>query len=364
MSRPIPLSLLLLVASLCALSACRHDDPVAAEDAPHVSTSHPVRRDIALTRRYVCQIHSSRHIELRALERGYLHVVSVSEGQVVSKGQPMFSLLPVTYQAELGRAQAEAEAARIELENTRRLAADKVVAPTELALAEARYEKAAAAVTLAQAHLDFTRIDAPFDGIMDRLHVREGSLVEEGELLTTLSDNAHMWVYFNVPEAEYLDLVTADERPEHKTVKLLMANDRLFAQPGRIAVIEADFNNETGTIPFRADFPNPARLLRHGQTGTILLERPLPGALVIPQKATFEILDHHYVFVVGPDDKVVQRRIEVGAELEDVFVVTRGLEEKDRIVVEGLRQVHDGQAVVAAAIAPDDLLAGLKTASE
>jgi membrane fusion protein (multidrug efflux system) len=120
----------------------------------------------------------------------------------------MFRIQPLTYQAEFRRARAEAEAARVELENTRDLAKGNVVSDTQLALARAKYERAQAEVSLAEAHLSFTEIHAPFGGIMDRLELREGSLVEEGELLTTLSDNSTMWVYFNVPEAEYLDYAT------------------------------------------------------------------------------------------------------------------------------------------------------------
>jgi hypothetical protein len=144
---------------------------------------------------------------------------------------------------------------------------------------------------------------------MDRLELREGSLVEEGELLTTLSDNSTMWVYFNVPEAEYLDYATDPLGIENRPVTLLMANGRQFAEPGHIAVIEADFNNRTGTIPFRADFANPTGLLRHGQTGKILLAKPIPGALLVPQKATFEILDQTYVYVLREGGQVQQRRI-------------------------------------------------------
>src|ERR1700740_2160147 len=117
----------------------------------------------------------------------------------------MFQIMPMLYQAELQKAQAEADFVEIEYLNTKRLADSNVVSPNELALAKAKFDKANAELSLAQTHLEFTQIKAPFDGIMDHFHVRTGSLVDEGDLLTTLSDNSEMWVYFNVPEAEYLN---------------------------------------------------------------------------------------------------------------------------------------------------------------
>src|SRR5208337_2592089 len=109
--------------------------------------------------------------------------------------------------------------------------------------------------------------------------------------------------------------------------------------------IEAQFNNETGNIPFRADFPNPDRLLRHGQTGNVLIHRVLKGAIVIPQRATFETLDKRYVYVVDKDDEVHQREIAIQNEMDDIFVIKRGLGVGDRIVLEGIRQVRDGEKV-------------------
>jgi membrane fusion protein (multidrug efflux system) len=332
--------------------------------AARVTATTPLRRDVTITHDYVSQIHANRHIEVRALERGYLESVEVTEGQTVQKGQLMFRIQPLTYQAEFRRARAEAEAARVEFENTRDLASGNVVSDTQLALARAKYERAQAEVSLAEAHLSFTEIHAPFGGIMDRLELREGSLVEEGELLTTLSDNSTMWVYFNVPEAEYLDYATDPLGIENRPVTLLMANGRQFAEPGHIAVIEADFNNRTGTIPFRADFANPTGLLRHGQTGKILLAKPIPGALLVPQKATFEILDQTYVYVLREGGQVQQRRIVIADELEDVFVVAEGLAGDEHIVLEGLRNVRDGAVVEYELEDPDSAFAHLKTHAE
>lgn len=326
-------------------SSCEHkENHHNTEETKYLVTS-PIKKDTLTTRQYVCQIHSIQHIELRALERGYLENIYVDEGQFVKKGQLMFQIMPRLYQAELDRAKAETNYAEIEYQNTKRLAESNVVAPNELALAKAKLDKAKAELALAQVHLDFTQVRAPFDGIMDHFYVRLGSLVEEGELLTTLSDNHEMWIYFNVPEAEYLDYKQKVKKDSIMDVTLMMANNILFEYGGKVTTIEADFNNETGNIAFRATFPNPKGLLRHGETGNILLNAPLKNALLIPQKTTYEILDKKYVFVIDEDNIVRSRQIIVGAELPHIYEVKSGLKETDRILLEGLRKVKDGDKI-------------------
>jgi membrane fusion protein (multidrug efflux system) len=271
----------------------------------------------------------------------------------------MFQIMPMLYQAELQRAKAEANFAEIEYLNTKSLAESNVVSKNELALAKAKFDKANAEVSLAQVHLDFTQIKAPFDGIMDRFHVRLGSLVDEGELLTSLSDNSKMWVYFNVPEAEYLEYETVIKKDSLVHVKLLMANNKVFKYSGIIETIEADFNNETGNIAFRATFPNPKGLLRHGETGNILMNVPFKNALLIPQKSTFEILDKKYVLVIGEDDVVRSRHITVIAEMPHLYVVQDGLAVGDKILLEGLRLVRENDKIHYEFIAPHDAISNL-----
>ncbi|CAM1341329.1 efflux RND transporter periplasmic adaptor subunit [Tenacibaculum aestuarii] len=326
--------------------------------------TNPIKKDTSITKDYVSQIHASQHIELRALEKGYLKQIFVDEGQHVKKGQRMFQISPNVYKADLQKATAEAKAAEIEYKNTQLLAEGNVVSENELALAKANYEKALAEVELAKTHLGFTSIKAPFDGIMDHLHARNGSLLDEGELLTTLSDNSKMWVYFNVPETEYLDYIMSQDKDKKKEVTLLMANNKPFSQKGIVETIEGEFNNETGNIAFRATFPNPDGILRHGETGSILMKVPYKGALIIPQKATFEVLDKKYVFVVDKNDTVKQREITIEAELPHLFLVEKGLTENDRILLEGIRMVKDQQKIHVEFEEPNAVLSSLDLYAE
>ncbi|HTE30837.1 MAG TPA: efflux RND transporter periplasmic adaptor subunit [Chryseolinea sp.] len=328
-----------LCASLCYASCSSKTEEPEAETKFLVTS--PLRRDTSVTRVYVCQIRAVQHIEIRSRERGYLQTTFVDEGQSVKKGQMMFKIMPLLYTAELQKAEAEAKFAEIEYLNTKQLADSNVVSVNELALAQAKFDKAKAEVSLAQVHLAFTDIKAPFDGIMDRFYVRQGSLVNEEDLLTLLSDNSEMWVYFNVPEAEYLNYKVSAKKDSVMKVNLQMANNQLFEYPGIVKTIEADFNNESGNIAFRATFPNPKGLLRHGETGNILATAQLNNALIIPQKATFEILEKKYVFVVGKDNVIQQREITIAAEMPDLYIIKDGVSENDKIVLEGIRKVRD-----------------------
>lgn len=351
---------------LCTLlcyTSCQSKKEEKEEETKFLVTS-PVLMDTSFTKDYVCQIHSIRHIELRAQERGYLENIFVDEGQFVKKGQLLFKIMPKLYEAEMQKAKAEAKAAEIEYDNTKSLADRDVVSPNELAMAKAKFDKAAAELALAQVHLEFTEVRAPFDGIIDRFHVRQGSLIDEGDLLTELSDNSKMWVYYNVPEAEYLDYRTAINRDSLTEVTLQMANNKLFPYLGMVETIEADFNNETGNIAFRATFPNPKGLLRHGETGNIKMLEPYKAVLIIPQKATFEVLDKKYVYLVDKDDRVNLSPITVSAEIPDLYIVTEGLNANDKILLEGLRKVENNDKISYSYEDPKSVIAHLNLPTE
>lgn len=358
-------SLLSLSLSGCNRSEGKDLEEHSESEHLKIVTTSPAVKDVIITEQYVCQIHSCRHIEVCALEGGYLEAIQIKEGQAVKQGDLLFKILPTLYQARLDSETAEAQLAQIEYNNSQRLYQEHVVSDKEVALAKAKFDKAVAKMKLAQAELNFTDIRAPFDGIVDRLYEQLGSLIDEGEMLTSLSDNSVMWVYFNVPEARYLEYKAGLERGEDDLhIELVLANAQKFPQVGKIGAIEADFNNETGNIAFRADFPNPDRLLRHGQTGTILIHRKLENALVIPQRATFEILDKRYVYVIGEGNVVHQHEIKIRNEMEDIFVIQDGIKASDKIVLEGVREVRDGEKVEGEFRAPEEVLSNLKNKAE
>lgn len=348
--------------TLVSLVGCKKEHEEKKEETKFLVTT-PIQKDTIITKEYVSQIHSIQHIELRAQEKGYLEAIYIDEGQHVQKGQLLFKIMPKLYEAEMQRAQAEANFAEIEYKNTKGLADKNVVAPNELAMAKAKMDKAKAELSLAKVHLGFTEIRAPFDGIIDRFHVRLGSLVDEGDLLTNLSDNSKMWVYYNVPESEYLDYKAKSKSNTTPKVDLLMANNKLFDYPGVVETIEGEFNNETGNIAFRATFPNPKGLLRHGETGNIKMTTPIKDAIIIPQKATFEVLDKKYVYILDKDNAIKSKEITIVAELPHLFIV-KGLSVNDKILLEGLRLVKENEKIEYKLEKPEYVMSHLELYAE
>ncbi|MEZ0541329.1 efflux RND transporter periplasmic adaptor subunit [Fibrella arboris] len=351
---------------LCALvylTSCAKEEEKKEEEVKYLVTT-PLVKDTTITKDYVSQIRAYRHIEMRAQQRGYIQNIFVDEGQSVNQGQMMFQIMPKLYEAELQKAEAEASFANIEYQNTKKLADNKIVAPNELSMANAKLDKAKAEVALAQTHLGFTKIRAPFSGIMDHFQVRLGSLVDEGDLLTTLSDNSKMWVYFNVPEAEYLDLKSQAASGNLSNVHLMLANNQMFPYLGKVETIEADFNNTTGNIEFRATFPNPKGVLRHGETGNVQMTLPFKNAMIIPQKATYEVLEKKYVYVVDKNNVIRSREVEIAAELPHIFIVRSGLKREDRILLEGLRQVKENEKIQVKFEKPQAVVSNLSLYAE
>jgi membrane fusion protein, multidrug efflux system len=334
------------------------------EQAVKYSVTTPLKVDTSFTKEYVSQIKSVRNIEIRAQEKGYLQDIYVDEGQSVKAGQVLFRIMPKVYEAELLKAEAEAKIAGIELQNTKILAEKNVVSKNELAMAEAKLDQANAETALAKVHLSFTEIRAPFDGTIDRLPLKLGSLVDEGELLTSLSDNSQMFAYFNVSEPEYLDYETNVKDRANSKVSLMLANSRPLKYQGKVETVESEFDNETGNIAFRARFPNPDKLLKNGETGKVQMTVPLHDALVIPQKATYEIQDKKYVFVVDKRGVVKSKNITVTGEMPDLYVVGSGISENDRILLEGVQKVKEDNRIEADYKAPEEVVAQLRLKAE
>lgn len=351
------------LSALVYLSGCTSKKEAKEEPVKFTVTS-PLRMDTAFTKEYVTQIRSVRNIELRAQEKGYLQNIYVDEGQAVKAGQLLFRIMPRLYEAELLKAQAEAKAAEIELQNAKTLADKNIVSKNEQALAQAKLDQARAEISLAKLHLSFTEIRAPFDGTIDRIPKKLGSLIDEGELLTSLSDNSQMFAYFNVSEPEYLEYQTNVKDRADSKVSLLLANGHVMQYQGAVEVIESEFNNETGNIAFRARFPNPDKLLRNGETGKVLMTVPVKNALIIPQKATYEIQDKKYVFVVDKNKTVHSRIINIRGEMPDLYVIDDGIAETDRILLEGVQKVKDDDKIRYEYEAPKEVIAHLRLKAE
>lgn len=326
----------------------------------------PSLMDTVYNNEYVAEVQSVQNVELRARVKGFIEKIYVDEGKPVKAGQVLFTLSGREFLEDLAKANAmlksataELKSVEVEMKNTKLLVDKNIISKSELEMQQARKEAALAkideaksTISVANLNLSFTQIRAPFDGIINRIPNKAGSLVEEGTLLTTISDNKEVFAYFNVSEREYLDFVNQKQLGKPQEVSLLLADGSVFPHKGNIETIESEIDQSSGNLAFRARFKNPDGILKHGSNGKIVLEKELNDVLIIPQKSTFEIQDKIFVFVVNEKNVVQQKNIIPKMRLHHYYVVESGLTQQDRIVYEGLQQVKDGDVIVPEPVNP------------
>jgi membrane fusion protein (multidrug efflux system) len=315
--------------------------------------------DTLYSSEYVAEIQSMQNIDLRAKVSGYLERIHVDEGAFVRKGQILFSIGSQEYREELTQAQAmlksaraDAKVAEVDVINVKRLVEKKIVSQTELEIAQSKYDAFLAKIDEAKAFqssaslkLSYAEIRAPFDGIIDRIPNKQGSLINEGDLLTTLSDNKEVFAYFNVSESEYLDQMMSKESGRSTEVELVLANGKVYSHKGMIETVESTIDKNTGNIAFRARFKNPEGIIKHGSSGKIKLNRLIKDAIMIPQKTTFEIQENTYVYVVDKDNVVHMKSITPKVRMSNIYLIEAGLTPNDKIIYEGIQRVRDGDKV-------------------
>lgn len=334
---------LLAIVSI-GISACHNEKEKKEEIARYMVTT-PLVMDTSFTKEYVAQIQSLQNVELRAKVSGYLDKIHVDEGQNVKEGQLLFTIRSVEYDAELAKAKAEVKEAELEVQNVSKLSEKNIVAPNELAMAKAKLDEARAEQAKAELYLSYTSIRAPFSGTIDRLRFKVGSLIDEGTLLTTISNNNEMYAYFNVSETEYLDYRSRPKDDAQNLASLMLANNTMHKYKGMIETVEGEFDNATGTIAFRAKFPNKELLLKHGETGKVLLNSKISNAIIIPQKATYEVQDKVYVYVVDRSNVIHSRNITIRQKLPDIFILDSGLSPDERFLLEGIQMANDDDKI-------------------
>ena len=248
----------------------------------------------------------------------------------------------------------ELQAAELDLNNVKKLVEKNVVSKAELAIAQNKVELANAKVEEAQANesfakikLSYCQIKAPFSGFTNRIPNKVGSLIEDGTLLTTISKNDEVFAYFDVSEKEYLDYANnfKEQKNTAPQVTLMLANGEEHPFKGRIETSEGEIDPNTGNIAFRARFSNPERILKHGASGKVRLLKRYHNAMLIPQKATFEIQDRTYVYVIDNKNKVKSRAVKVSQRLPHFFIIEGGLTKEDRIIYEGIQNVKEDMEV-------------------
>lgn len=365
----------IMISTIVFMAACsKHDTPKDNEVTLRVlPVTNVLMKDTNLYREYVADIQAVQNVELRARVQGFLEKIYVDEGQEVRKGQLLFKINDEEYRAELAKANAnlesaiaEAKASELEVDRLKVMVDKKVISETELSVARAKLkavnakiEQARWAKSNAQLKLSYTSVRAPFNGIIDRIPFKVGSLIDHGTLMTTVSDISQVFVYFNVSEDEYLEYVknTVNETGGHnKLVSLILADGSQYPYEGSVETMGGQFQASTGSISFRARFPNPNSLLKHGATGKIRLSNTLNDAIMIPQKCVFEIQDKNFVFVVDSTNQVRMRNFVPKTRLSHYYIVESGLKSGEEIVYEGIQEIRDGMRIIPKKVRLDSLM--------
>lgn len=320
---------------------------------------NPLKTDTIFKKNYVAEIQAIKNVEIRSRIKGFIDKIHVDEGSFVKEGQVLFSISAQEYSDELQRvrAQLKSELAqqksfKVELRNAQNLFAKNIISKSEVEIAEAkieaseaRCEELNAEIATAQLNVSFTKIKAPFSGYINRIPLKLGSLIEEGSLLTTLSDNDDIFTYFKVSETEYLSFIRSGILNQSKTLELSLADNSIHIEKGLIETMDGEVEKSTGNISFRGRFKNPGNVLKHGATGKISIPFELKDVLLIPMSATFEIQENYYVYVVGKENKLKLRRIYPGFSLGENYVIVNGLSPTDKILLEGIQLVKEGQVI-------------------
>jgi len=331
-------------------------------------------KDTLLQQAYVADIQAIQNIEIRAKVSGFLDKILIDEGQFVRKGQPLFQLNDAEYKVELYKAQAalnsaiaETKGAELEVNRVQTLVTKNVISKTELELAKAKLLAAEARVNEARfkekeanIKLSYTLIRSPFEGIIDRIPLKLGSLIAEGTLLTTLSDNKEVFAYFHISENEYLQYVrngkvTADDW-KRDPIDLYLSDGSHYPTKGRFETMEGQIDDNTGAIALRARFSNPQRILKHGATGKIKLTTKVHNAVMIPQKSTIEIQDKVFAFVVNNDGTVRMQSFDPMAKVAGYYIVQEGIKAGQQLVFEGIQNLRDGVRIQPLPVVLDSAL--------
>ncbi len=354
------LAAVMAASAVTILSACgsKGDASAAAGAAPALAVETITPGSIELETVFSSTIKGKTDIEVRPMVSGNITAVHVDEGQRVHKGQALFTIDQVPYQAAVDQAQASVnvastavQTAQISYDSNKALFDKNIISAhalqisaNQLAQAKAQLAQAQAGLVNAQKNLSYTQVIAPSDGIVGTIPLRVGALASpSGLALTTVSDNSQVYAYFSLNEKQILDLTDGGAStleaaiaamPE---VKLRLANGTTFPNPGKVATVSGVIDASTGSATVRALFSNNNNMLRSGSTGSVIMPMNQTDVIIVPQKATFEVQDRKFVYTVDADNVLHSTPIEVlGIQDGRNYVVTSGLNQGDRIVVEGV----------------------------
>ena len=328
------------------------------------------------TTSYPATIRGTQDIEIRPQVSGFIVKLCVDEGATVRKNQPLFEIDPTQYKAAYNQAKAAVEMAQanvstLELtEKNKKELYDKAIissfeyqtAVNQLTSARATLAQSKASMVSAKQNLDFCTVKSPSNGVVGTFPYRIGSLVSPSisSPMTTVSEIGEVYVYFSMTEKELLQLTKAggtlkEQLDKMPAVQLQLADGTMLEEKGKIDAVSGVIDQSTGSVSMRAVFPNDKKILRSGGTGNVIFPYTMDGIIMIPQSATVEIQDKKFVYVLQSDNTIKNTEIQI-SPLSDgqTYLVTKGLKGGDKIVIEGVQSLHDGQEITPITKAEQD----------
>ena len=344
------------------LIACSHRPTAENQETPEIPVLKVKSSNSMIHNKIVARIEAQKNVEIRSRIKGYIEEILVDEGKEVTKGQALFKLSSPDYMAEATKAEAtlaktvaEEHSTKLEVERVEMLVQKNVIAKSELTLAQSKLQIAQSAVAEAKAihknakaFLAYTTFTAPFDGFINRIPYKVGSLINEGDLLTTISDISNVFAYFNVSETEYLKILKAKRKGENtpeSTISLILADGNEYRHKGVVETVTSVIDGSTGTITFRARFNNSDKFLKHGASGTVIVDTEVENVIYIPQTAVMEIQDKNFVLVVDSSNRVSMRSVILGYRVNNNYIVESGIRANETIVAEGATTLREGATI-------------------
>lgn len=375
-------ALLLLIAIGIILQSCKSSSAnpeMQQKQAPLLPVIAVSSIPVETYQEYSATLEGKVNVEIRAQVDGYIERIYVDEGAYVTAGQPLFKINDRIYNEQLDNAKATLQAAKanlnksqVELDRLSPLVQNNVISDVQLRTAQSGYDAAKASVLQAQAmvgnakiNVGYTLITAPVSGYIGRIPFKTGSLVGRGEALplTVLSDVKEVYAYFSMSEMEFLEFAsdfegnTIQEKVKKlPPVKLMLADNSILPENGKISTVEGQFDKTIGAISFRATFPNKGGLLRSGNSGKVRIPKQHSNELVVPQEATFELQDKVFVFAVADSNKVISKPITIAGKSGTYYFVEKGIQPGEKIVYSGLDRLKDGASITPQVLSTDSLI--------
>jgi len=363
------LSVAAVLVMCLSFTSCGKQDQNGSQMIKELAVVSVSSSNVELISSYPAVIKGKQDVEIRPQVSGFITRLAVDEGSVVRKGQTLFIIDPVQYEEAVNAARAAVNVAKANMataeltaQNKRELAKNNIIGAYDLQMAEnsllsskALLAQATAQLVNAEKNLSYTRVSSPSDGVVGTIPFRVGSLVSPSIAtpLTTVSDISEMYAYFSMTERQLLGFTakgtsSKDILGTMPSVQLKLIDGTIYADTGKVETMSGVIDQTTGSVSIRARFSNKSHILRSGDTGIVLDPAKMTDCIVIPQKATYEIQDKRFVYMVDDKSTVKSTPIEIFT-LDDGqnFVVTSGLKAGDKIVVEGISSLKDGMQIKA-----------------